>query len=218
MAVTGPWAELQRHGGQAAPYRQGSGGTTTPPRRRYRGGNTDPWGRGRRRRTMAFPLLAHLLSAFIVLPGVGDSTGDRSDREPDALEMLIDRPDHLPLFATAPPAADGTRWFSTGEGHRFGLVGEHRSIDRVDGATATSIGLVSERGGCLGSPDRLTIGATFVGEDPRTIVEAGQTAIFTAWGWRPNARTTIQPGASWSVDADGTSGPAAVSLGVRIEF
>ena len=167
---------------------------------------------------MAHPLLAHLLSVIIVLPGVGDSTDDRSDRRTDVLEMLVDRPDDLPVFATSPQIADGTHWFSTGAGRRFGLVGGHRSVDRVDGATATSIGLVSERGDRLGSPDRLAIGATFVGADPRAIVEAGRTGIFTAWGWRPNARTTIQPGASWSTDADGTSGRAAVSLGVRIDF
>ena len=148
------------------------------------------------------------------------SFGAIQDANRDTLDLIIDRPEELPTFATVPVESDTPWWIREHSDGRLGLLGEHRPASSTDGVrpSITTLGLVSEQMAHGVLPDRFSIGTTIVDADPLSTRSPSRAGVFAAWGWEPRPGLIIQPGVGWSVDAAGDAERTTLTLGLRLEF
>lgn len=164
------------------------------------------------------PIIIPTLCTTMAIASGGFAAVEDADR--DALDLIADRPEELPTFATVPLESDAPWWIRTHADGRLGLLGEHRPADSTDGPrpSSTTLGLVSEQASRGVLPDRFSVGTTLVDADPLSSRSPSRAGVFAAWGWELRPGLLVQPGLGWSVDAAGDAERTTLTLGVRLEF
>ena len=157
---------------------------------------------------------------YLAMTTASVSVGAIQDANRDTLDLIIDRPEELPAFATSPVQSDTPWWIREHPDGRLGLLGEHRPADSTDGVrpSSTTLGLVSEQMADGVLPNRISIGTTLVDADPFSTRAPSRTGVFAALGWEPRPGLIVQPGVGWSVDTDGDAERTTLTLGFRLEF